>query len=109
MLPLSREPARWQVWVYRVLPIPNLHGFPDLRRFHFLIHKYLVLVCLFIVVIPRLAPAWIIGLHRFLEVSVEIIVALAVVACGLNINGARGKARMNNAIFATTCLSSVSF
>jgi hypothetical protein len=51
-------------------------------------------------VIPRSAPAWIIGLHRFLEVSVGIIVALAVVACGLNINEARGKARMNNAIFA---------
>jgi hypothetical protein len=42
-------------------------------------------------VIPRSAPAWIIGLHRFLEVSVGIIVALAVVACGLNINGAREK------------------
>ena len=29
--------------------------------------------------------------------------------CGLNINGARGKARMSNAIFATTYLSSVFF
>jgi hypothetical protein len=28
-------------------------------------------------------------------------------ASGLNINGARGKARMSNAIFATTYLSSV--
>jgi len=33
-----------------------------------------------IVLIPRSAPAWTIALHRFLEVSVGIIVALAVVA-----------------------------
>jgi uncharacterized membrane protein YgaE (UPF0421/DUF939 family) len=33
-----------------------------------------------IVLIPRPNPAWIVGLHRFIEVSVGIIVALLVVA-----------------------------
>jgi hypothetical protein len=33
-----------------------------------------------IVLIPRSAPAWTIALHRFLELSFGIIVALAVVA-----------------------------
>jgi uncharacterized membrane protein YgaE (UPF0421/DUF939 family) len=33
-----------------------------------------------IVLIPRTNPAWIVALHRFIEVSIGIIVALAVVA-----------------------------
>ena len=33
-----------------------------------------------IVLIPRANPAWIVALHRFIEVSVGIIVALLVVA-----------------------------
>jgi heme A synthase len=33
-----------------------------------------------IVLIPRSNPAWIVALHRFIEVSVGIIVALLVVA-----------------------------
>jgi len=72
-------------------------------------YRYASITLAIIVLIPRSAPAWIIGLHRFLEVSVGIIVALAVVAPRLNINGARGKARMSNAIFATTYFSSVFF
>jgi uncharacterized membrane protein YgaE (UPF0421/DUF939 family) len=43
-------------------------------------YRYASITLAIIVLIPRLAPAWIIALHRFLEVSVGIIVALAVVA-----------------------------
>jgi uncharacterized membrane protein YccC len=43
-------------------------------------YRYASITLAIIVLIPRSAPAWIIGLHRFLEVSVGIIVALAVVA-----------------------------
>ena len=43
-------------------------------------YRYASITPAIIVLIPRSAPAWIIALHRFLEVSVGIIVALAVVA-----------------------------
>ena len=43
-------------------------------------YRYASITLAIIVPIPRSAPAWIIALHRFLEVSVGIIVALAVVA-----------------------------
>jgi hypothetical protein len=43
-------------------------------------YRYASITLAIIVLILRSAPAWIIGLHRFLEVSVGIIVALAVVA-----------------------------
>ena len=43
-------------------------------------YRYASITLAIIVLIPRSAPAWIIGLHRFLEVSVGIIVALAIVA-----------------------------
>jgi uncharacterized membrane protein YgaE (UPF0421/DUF939 family) len=43
-------------------------------------YRYASITLAIIVLIPRSAPAWIIALHRFLEVSVGIIVALAVVA-----------------------------
>jgi uncharacterized membrane protein YgaE (UPF0421/DUF939 family) len=42
--------------------------------------RYASITLAIIVLIPRSAPAWIIALHRFLEVSVVIIVALAVLA-----------------------------
>ena len=43
-------------------------------------YRYASVTLAIIVLIPRSAPAWIIALHRFLEVSVGIIVALVVVA-----------------------------
>jgi hypothetical protein len=43
-------------------------------------YRYASITLAIIVLIPRSAPAWIIALHRFLEVSVGIIVALAGVA-----------------------------
>ena len=43
-------------------------------------YHYASITLSIIVLIPRSAPAWTIALHRFLEVSVGIIVALAVVA-----------------------------
>src|SRR5712671_4894897 len=43
-------------------------------------YHYASITLAIIVLIPRSAPAWTIALHRTLEVSVGIIVALAVVA-----------------------------
>jgi len=43
-------------------------------------YRYASITLTIIVLIPRSAPAWTIALHRFLEVSLGIIVALAVVA-----------------------------
>ena len=43
-------------------------------------YRYASVTLAIIVLIPRTNPAWIIALHRFIEVSVGIIVALAVVA-----------------------------
>jgi len=43
-------------------------------------YHYASITLSIIVLIPRSAPAWTIALHRFLEVSVGIIVALAVAA-----------------------------
>src|SRR5437667_1019022 len=43
-------------------------------------YRYAGVTLAIIVLIPRSNPAWIIALHRFSEVSVGIIVALAVVA-----------------------------
>jgi len=43
-------------------------------------YRYASVTLAIIVLIPRSNPAWIIALHRFIEVSVGIIVALAVVA-----------------------------
>src|ERR1700756_3603913 len=43
-------------------------------------YRYASVTLAIIVLIPRSAPAWTIALHRFLEVSVGIIVALAIVA-----------------------------
>jgi uncharacterized membrane protein YccC len=43
-------------------------------------YRYASITLAIIVLIPCSAPPWIIALHRFLEVSVGIFVALAVVA-----------------------------
>jgi uncharacterized membrane protein YccC len=43
-------------------------------------YRYASVTLAIIVLIPRTNPAWIIALHRFIEVSAGIIVALAVVA-----------------------------
>ena len=43
-------------------------------------YRYASITLAIIVLIPRSGPAWITALHRFLEVSVGIVVALAVVA-----------------------------
>lgn len=43
-------------------------------------YRYASITLAIILLIPRSAPAWIVALHRFFEVSVGIIVALAVVA-----------------------------
>jgi uncharacterized membrane protein YgaE (UPF0421/DUF939 family) len=43
-------------------------------------YRYASITLAIIVLIPRSAPAWIIALHRFLEVSVGTTVALAIVA-----------------------------
>jgi uncharacterized membrane protein YgaE (UPF0421/DUF939 family) len=43
-------------------------------------YRYASITLAIILLIPRSAAAWIIALHRFFEVSVGIIVALAVVA-----------------------------
>ena len=42
-------------------------------------YRYASVTLAIIVLIPRSNPAWIIALHRFIEVSVGIIVALIVV------------------------------
>ncbi len=43
-------------------------------------YRYASVTLTIIVLIPRTNPAWIVAIHRFIEVSVGIIVALAVVA-----------------------------
>ena len=43
-------------------------------------YRYASVTLTIIVLIPRTYPAWIVALHRFIEVSVGIIVALLVVA-----------------------------
>jgi uncharacterized membrane protein YccC len=43
-------------------------------------YRYAGVTLAIIVLIPRSHPAWIVALHRFFEVSVGIIIALAVVA-----------------------------
>jgi uncharacterized membrane protein YgaE (UPF0421/DUF939 family) len=43
-------------------------------------YRYASVTLAIIVLIPRTNPAWIVALHRFIEVSVGIIVALVVVA-----------------------------
>ena len=43
-------------------------------------YRYASVTLTIIVLIPRINPAWIVALHRFIEVSVGIIVALLVVA-----------------------------
>ncbi len=43
-------------------------------------YRYASITLTIIVLIPRSAPPWTIALHRFLEVSIGIIIALAVVA-----------------------------
>ena len=43
-------------------------------------YRYASVTLAIIVLIPRTNPAWIVALHRFIEVSVGIIVALIVVA-----------------------------
>src|SRR5438874_7840780 len=43
-------------------------------------YRYASITLTIIVLIPRANPAWIVALHRFIEVSVGIIVALLVVA-----------------------------
>ena len=43
-------------------------------------YRYASITLTIIVLIPRSAAPWMIALHRFIEVSVGIIVALAVVA-----------------------------
>ena len=43
-------------------------------------YRYASVTLTIIVLIPRTNPAWIVALHRFIEVSVGIIVALVVVA-----------------------------
>jgi len=43
-------------------------------------YRYASVTLAIIVLIPRSNPAWIVALHRFIEVSVGIIVALLVVA-----------------------------
>jgi uncharacterized membrane protein YccC len=43
-------------------------------------YRYTSITLAIIVLIPRSAPPWSVGLHRFIEVSVGIVVALAIVA-----------------------------
>ena len=43
-------------------------------------YRYASVTLAIIVLIPRTNPAWIVALHRFIEVPVGIIVALLVVA-----------------------------
>src|SRR5882724_11464576 len=43
-------------------------------------YRYTSITLTIVVLIPRSAPPWSVGLHRFIEVSVGIVVALAVVA-----------------------------
>jgi uncharacterized membrane protein YgaE (UPF0421/DUF939 family) len=43
-------------------------------------YRYAGVTLAIIVLIPRSNPAWIVALHRFVEVSVGILVALAVTA-----------------------------
>jgi uncharacterized membrane protein YgaE (UPF0421/DUF939 family) len=58
-------------------------------------YRYASITLTIIVLIPRSAPPWIIALNRFIEVSVGIIVAFAVVALWpehrrLSLNSAAG-------------------
>jgi hypothetical protein len=74
----------------RILPGRNLAAsalgifFLGLLSFGFRLeqtaYRYASVTLTIIVLIPRTNPAWIVGLHRFIEVSVGIVVALAVVA-----------------------------
>ena len=58
-----------------------LVGLPSIvSRLEKTAYHYASITLTIIVLIPRLAALWSIALHRFLEVSVGIIVALAVVA-----------------------------
>src|SRR5436309_16058760 len=43
-------------------------------------YRYASVTLAIIVLIPRANPAWIVALHRFIEVSVGIVVALLMVA-----------------------------
>jgi len=43
-------------------------------------YRYTSITLTIVVLIPRSAPPWSVGLHRFIEVSVGIVVALAAVA-----------------------------
>jgi uncharacterized membrane protein YgaE (UPF0421/DUF939 family) len=43
-------------------------------------YRYASITLAIVVLIPRAAPAWMTALHRFLEVSIGILVALALVA-----------------------------
>jgi uncharacterized membrane protein YccC len=43
-------------------------------------YRYASIILVIVVLIPRSNPPWNVALHRFIEVSVGIIVALAVVA-----------------------------
>ena len=43
-------------------------------------YRYASVTLTIIVLIPQANPAWIVALHRFIEVSVGIVVALGVVA-----------------------------
>jgi uncharacterized membrane protein YgaE (UPF0421/DUF939 family) len=43
-------------------------------------YRYASITLAIIVLIPRTAPPWAVALHRFIEVSVGILVALAIVA-----------------------------
>ena len=66
-------------------------------------YRYASVTLTIIVLIPRSAAPWAIALHRFIEVSVGIIVALAVVRCGQNINRLHPFAPPNSAGGKTLC------
>src|SRR5205823_13576573 len=68
-------------------------------------YRYASITLAIIVLIPRSAPAWIIALHRFLEVSVGIIVALAVVALWPEQQASPAKSAAGSGNFSTTYLS----
>jgi hypothetical protein len=58
-------------------------------------YRYASVTLAIIVLIPRSGAAWIIALHRFLEVSVGIIVALSVVVvAGTSAKGSKDPRRM---------------
>lgn len=52
-------------------------------------YRYASITLAIIVLIPRSAPAWTIALHRFLEVSVGILLLSPSSRCGRNINQVR--------------------